>query len=293
MAPLLRAKTRLMQPSDIGAGVRLARQAGWNQVEGDWEMWLELPHACAWVTQTGGRVIGSAAAIAYEKRVGWVGMVLVDPAFRRRGVATGLVVRAIQYLEKSGCGCQKLDATEFGQDLYSRFGFELEYEVQRWVRPPAPSPPPQDGGKIEVLDRSTLSQVEGLDRQAFGARRLEVLRLLLSTPVRGYFCRDSGHSGATPIIGYVAGRPGRLAVQLGPLVATNPETARLLVKCFLHDHGRHQIVADLNARNQQARALLEASGFSLSRRLQRMFRGENRFPGTPRQVYCLAGFEWG
>ncbi len=110
-------QTRLMQEADLAAGDRLTRFAGWNQTEEDWRTWLKLPEARAWVTEIDGLVVGSTTAIPYEKRFGWVGMVVVDPEFRRQGVATSLVRRAIHYLEREGCPCQKLDATPEGKGI--------------------------------------------------------------------------------------------------------------------------------------------------------------------------------
>ena len=33
---------RKMAPTDIDAGLVLCRSAGWNQLEGDWKLFLEL-----------------------------------------------------------------------------------------------------------------------------------------------------------------------------------------------------------------------------------------------------------
>ncbi len=278
---------RIMQEADLAAGVRLTRFAGWNQTEGDWRTWLNLPEARAWVTEIDDRVVGSVTAIPYEERFGWVGMVLVDPGFRRLGVATGLVRRALHYLERKGCPCQKIDATAEGKGIYERLGFQVEYEVQRWSRLPkkfrAEAP---RGGPLARIQHVLPPGLEELDRRVFGASRRTLLESFLTGECPGYQGRESGG-------GYGFARPGRKAAQVGPLAALNPQLAGHLMERFLQHFGEEPMIADAIARNENARILLQRHDFFPVRHLLRMFRGPNAFPGRPAEVYCLAGFEWG
>ncbi len=59
-------------------------------------------------------------------------MVLVDPEYRRRGIATRLLGAAIDYLKNAGVPSIKLDATPAGQPLYEILGFAGEVMIERW-----------------------------------------------------------------------------------------------------------------------------------------------------------------
>jgi GNAT superfamily N-acetyltransferase len=278
---------RLMQEADLAAGARLTRFAGWNQTEEDWQTWLNLSEARAWVTEIDDCVVGSATAIPYEERFGWVGMVLVDPEFRRQGVATSLVRKALHYLERKGCTCQKLDATPEGKEIYERLGFQVEYEVERWRRLAQKfRPEAHRGDPLARIQHVLPPGLEELDRRVFGASRRTLLKSFLAGEYPGY-------QGGESAEGYGFARPGRKAAQVGPLVALNPQLAEHLMERFLQHFGGGEMIADVVAGNENARILLQRYDFFPVRHLLRMFRGPNAFPGRPAEVYCLAGFEWG
>ena len=74
-----------MTENDVAAGMRLKELAGWNQTESDWKRFLRASKDGCFVAEVDEVVCGSAATIIYGGRFAWVGMVLVDPAYRGRG----------------------------------------------------------------------------------------------------------------------------------------------------------------------------------------------------------------
>src|ERR1700753_4315332 len=80
-----------------------------------------------------GKIVGTAATLPYEDKFAWIGMVLVDPDYRNRGIGTTLLHRAVEYLDGAGIETLKLDATTAGKPLYEKIGFVTEYEIDRWV----------------------------------------------------------------------------------------------------------------------------------------------------------------
>src|SRR5690606_18597512 len=77
------------------------------------------------------RVVASSMILPYPPRFGWIGMVLVHGPFRRRGLATRLLHRAIAELEQAGLA-PMLDATPAGKAVYDALGFKPLFELQRW-----------------------------------------------------------------------------------------------------------------------------------------------------------------
>src|ERR1700683_884599 len=117
---------RVMTPADVPAGMRLKDLAGWNQTEQDWRRFLEAAPDGCFVAEWSGQVAGTVTTISYENRFAWIGMVLVDPQLRGKGVGTALLERAMDYLDASGVPCLKLDATPQGRPIYERLGFRAE-----------------------------------------------------------------------------------------------------------------------------------------------------------------------
>lgn len=280
---------RKMKPEDIPLGMRLKEIAGWNQVRADWESFLLLEPDGCFVAEIEGVGAGTATTINYENRFGWIGMVIVDPEFRRRGIATRLVEHAIGCLESIDCGCQKLDATDAGALVYQNLGFTIEYDVQRWYREPGPvTDRPLQIADIRPWVTTDLDRIRDRDTTAFGASRRRLLQWYSTNGSPAFIAGNSQHSR-----GYVVGRAGSRACQMGPLVAADAECAGALMSEFLSSLPEGPVIADIVADNAEAVRLLESLGFSCRRILKRMYRGENRWPGNPRQTFCLAGFEFG
>jgi len=112
---------RRMLPSDIPAGMRLKTIAGWNQTEDDWKLYLSLSPEGCFCAVSGDSVVGIVTAISYEDRISWIGMMLVDPDYRRRGIATKMMQHAMAFLRS--CGTIKLDATPLGKTVFDKLGF--------------------------------------------------------------------------------------------------------------------------------------------------------------------------
>lgn len=120
---------RCMRSGDIAAGMRLKSIAGWNQTERDWKLFLDVnPDGC-FVAECDGVVVGTVTTIVYEDRIAWIGMMLVDPVYRRQGIATRLMNHAVAWLGHDIT--IKLDATPLGKTVYDRLGFVEEYALCR------------------------------------------------------------------------------------------------------------------------------------------------------------------
>lgn len=281
---------RQMNDKDISVGMRLKGLAGWNQLEADWEGFLEVEPSGCFTGELDGKVVATGTAFSYANRFGWIGMILVDPEYRRRGIATRLMERAISYLDSTGCFCQKLDATEAGTQVYSRMGFQTEYQVERWLlnRAEFNQPPAPDSTEIIFVSKQHLQALEDLDGMAFGAFRKRLLARYLK---KGRFSFAYGDPASPE--GFALGRPGENAYQVGPLVATSPEIARSLLQAALVATAGTPVIVDIPVANPHITRMLEEFGFERKRRLNRMYRGENTYPGQPEKVFCLAGFEFG
>src|SRR5262249_30534840 len=127
-APPASLAARALGPADSAAGAALSREAGWNQTERDWTLMLEIRQGAGLFAAQQHAVVATAivlpcaAPMTGRRPIGFVSMVLVTPAWQRRGLATWLTERCVRALEADGC-TPVLDATPAGQGVYRQLGF--------------------------------------------------------------------------------------------------------------------------------------------------------------------------
>jgi ribosomal protein S18 acetylase RimI-like enzyme len=279
---------RTMTESDVTAGMRLKQLAGWNQNEADWKRFLRESKEGCFVAEAEGVVCGSAATIIYGGRFAWVGMVLVDPAYRGRGIGTKLLARCVEHLDQAGVPCIKLDATPLGKPLYEKLGFVTEYELERWILK-RETKDERGMGPVETMPEPLLDFVLKADGEAFGADRSAILRSVNDEEPRF----TDGLWNAGGMEGYAFGRHGSFADHLGPWIAKDVATGERLLDRFLQQSTRENVIVDCMQANPFAKKLLQARGFEFARPLTRMFRGKNSFPGRPELVCAILGPEFG
>lgn len=263
--------------------LELASFAGWNQTLADLERMLTFaPESCFGLWKDG-RLVSTAMAFPYGADLGWIAMVLTDPAERGNGYATKLTEHALEWLRARGTAWVKLDASHLGQPLYERMGFVAESRMERHLLP-ADSPRPESS----ALPAGTLPLA--LDRAGFGADRQRLLDLLLPTPgLRLAVLPDEQ--------GYAMLRPGARARHLGPMVCATADAAEQLLAWALAKSAGEPLQWDLNTDNTHALRLAQQLGFTPQRVLARMRVAGRKnpplFAGDASLVYAIGGFDFG
>ncbi len=275
---------RTMTAEDIAAAMELKELMGWNQLPRDWERFLEWEPQGCFVAECGGRLVGTTTAISYEDKFGWVGMVMVHPQMRRRGIGRALMSACIEYLERR-VACIRLDATPMGKLLYEKLGFVEEYELHRWQGIAAG----RGASDVVPISEEVLEAVKQFDRPIFGADRSRVLHRLASEAEVGKWVAMEGEV----IQGYVMVRPGAHAWYVGPLVCRGPQWAEQLLSRALQEVAGQPVLIDVCSANAEAVELIKSLRFQPQRKFTRMYRGNNAWPGLPEYVYCPAGAEIG
>jgi ribosomal protein S18 acetylase RimI-like enzyme len=273
-----------MSRSDIPAGLRLCRASRWNQTERDWEYFLAAAPDGARVAVENGAVVGTVAMLPYGP-FAWISMVLVDPAARGRGVGTMLLHEGLHLVPEGVTA--RLDATPAGEVIYRRLGFVPEYGLARLVVDALPVRPAPHSGVCR-LDRDHWPALLDVDMRAFGASRAGLLqRLADDAPEYSWIAEWKGRRG------YLFGRHGHVREHLGPLVAEDVDTARVLLDAWsAANHGRPACI-DVPDDQRAWRAHLAQLGFGIERPFLRLYRGSLTAPGQPRLVYAVAGPELG
>jgi GNAT superfamily N-acetyltransferase len=277
---------RQMNYGDISCAMRLKTAAGWNQTEQDWERFLDINPGGCFAALLNGTVVGTVTAINYENRISWIGMMLVDPEYRRKGIATCLMKHALEHLK--GCGTIKLDATPEGKKVYDRLGFKVEYVLFRMTAciPNYHEILSKDITPVTVDDFPALTH---MDRAVFGAGRIEILKSLVrNNPEIAFRCLRDGS-----LSGYCMGRPGTGFYQIGPIIAQKAEDAIALTQAAMMKLDGCAVLIDVPAHHHEFVDWLVSAGFTIERQFIRMFYGGNEFPGQPEYVFGISGPEQG
>lgn len=266
---------RLLELNDLPQAWNLSRLAGWNQTPGDWQLLLELAPDDCFCVEWDRTVVATATLMPYGNRLGFIGMVLTHPDYRRRGCARQLLIELLARASAIGIETLKLDATEAGEPLYRSLGFRRDQAIERWWRRASPATKPQTRAAA-----SDLAPWFEVDAHAFGADRSLLLRALAE---RGKcYVNEEG---------FLLSRSGRTCTYLGPCRARSRDAATDLFTRAIAD-GAPGWAWDLFPANRQAVGLAAELGFTSQRRLARMVRGarpdSNSEPG-----YAIAGFELG
>lgn len=262
---------RPLAVADIPLVDEFRQAAGWNQTRQDWERFIrQEPEGCFLATWNG-IPAGTVTTITYGQKLAWIGMMLVDPDYRRRGISTVLMQRALTFLKGRGIHCIKLDATPAGEPVYQKLGFQPEWELQRWVRVASETcvkSTHKDG--CSVLEENLL-----LDLEAFGADRSRWL-----TKLWNQSCVQATTAG------YGLMRNGVVADYLGPVIARDEATAAEIVKQLLC-RSECQVYWDIPCPNNAAARLATSLGFVPVRRLLRMWTGQELICGRPCLQYGI------
>jgi GNAT superfamily N-acetyltransferase len=281
-SPLLESK-----PDQAGA---LVRDAGWNQVAADWRIFFDFGTVYA-VRNGTGRVVATAATLPYGKQFAWISMVLVSAEYRRQGLARRLMDRCVRDLTARGL-VPILDATPAGRAVYSGIGFHDTWDFQRLAcrefrageRPEATPA----GTTIREIADADWPELCAFDAKSFGADRGAVLARLRGR-VPGSALVAHRHDR---IAGFLLGRDGQSAVQLGPLLAEDDATAFALLDRGLRATAG-AVYIDLADSRPAMHAWLLQCGFDVQRPFTRMVYGRAEGFDDPRRIYAVAGPELG
>lgn len=280
---------RLMTEEDIPFAHALRQTAGWNQTAEDWRRFLTISPRGCFVAEWAGRPVGTTIVVTYDQDLAWIGMVLVEPDFRNRGIGKALLQHAVTTLQERGIRCLKLDATPLGEPVYRSLGFQPEWSLQRWLGPKVPAETPIAQLGVRAWKAEDLERFAALDRKAFGANRGSLLAALGTESLLARTVEGSGSTGEG--FGFV--RRGSRMAYLGPVVGGTADAGLHVIEVLLNELSASAVYWDIPEPNEPARRWAEQHGFVPERRLTRMFLGPNLNPGDPLLQFALAAPELG
>ena len=277
-----------LTPADAARGFTLSTEIGWNQTEADWSYMLENGDGVG-LTDTRGKLVASAMALPYDA-FGWVCMVLVAPDWRRRGLATDLMNDVIERLTSKDV-IPGLDATLAGREVYRQIGFLDVYGLERLVadRADIQASLPEDT-EIRLLSDTDMAAVAEFDRPVFAGDRAALLKHLRDRePERALGAWRDG-----VLAGYTLARDGRTWTQIGPVIATDTQTAKALIATAAGaGSGADALLMDVMDYHTDVLEWLKSGGFEYQRPYIRMIHGSDQPLDRKEMVFSPAGPELG
>lgn len=276
---------RLLTAADIDGCMYLKNVSGWNQMPDDWRLVLRLnPEGC-FGGFCDGRLVASSVVVEYGTALSWIGMVLVDPDYRRHGFGRRLTEAAV-IRARSRTQVVMLDASVFGQPLYQKLGFREVSRVARWT---GAAPVMGSGEGVGPLTPADWAEVAATDRVVFGADRQTLLEALhRRRPDLAFVRRRQGR-----VVAYGLGRDGSLCQQIGPVVAETPDDARAVAGAALRALPGVKVQFDVPESQPGMTRWLTDAGFTVQRTFSRMVLGDATVPGDTARAFAAAGPEFG
>src|SRR5262249_27573497 len=171
-----------------------------------------------------GEPAGVAGATNYGP-IGHIGMVAVDPAKQRRGVALAMMEQLLDWFDRWDCPVILLDASEAGAPLYRKLGFVEDEKTLGFILD-ACTLPLQLSERVSPLRAEDIAELIAFDEPIFGAARPAALAALLDeSPERAFVIRDTA--------GGISGSLFAQTLTRGPGAARPPADAEALLVAAL------------------------------------------------------------
>ena len=279
---------RNIREADLEGAMKLSAAAGWNQTEKDWRLLIDNVDNVCLLAESGGKVIGTTTAINYANEIAWIGMVLVDKEYQGQGISKSLLTDIFKRLEH--VKSIKLDATPQGQPVYKKLDFTDEYPIVRLTNNSVKNLMPVDDdiipGRVELHHRGEIIE---LDEFIFGANRKQLITSMLNEyPAKAWLLKRNNH-----ITGFALGRDGSKYHQVGPVIASTTNEAKLLIIKSLEALTGQPAVVDVLEDKKDLINWLYSIGFIRQRHFTRMYKKENLLPEISSKQFLIAGPEFG
>ena len=240
-----RFKFRTMVPDDVPQLLMLAECEGWISDPWEFEMLLSsFPEGCLCCDNQDHQPVGFITAM-HHNRSGWIGNLIIKEEFRRRRIGKRLFKNALNALYGIGAETFWLTASQAGQPLYQKQGFNVIDSITRWRR---------KGLGTDNISRTsgTPKPDQRLDELTWGDSRELLLKKVTG---RG---RGIANGASFAII-----QPCRSAWQIGPFSAEAPGQAEvILAKCLTQISSNDDLFLDAPRGNAPFTELLKKYAFT-------------------------------
>ncbi|MCH6258452.1 GNAT family N-acetyltransferase [Puniceicoccaceae bacterium K14] len=285
LGPLFQIKP--LERSELKTAIGWAAQEGWNPGVDDADsFWLADPEGF-WGVEHRGELIATGSVVSYEDNYGFMGLFIVRPDFRGRGIGARLwSFRRDLLLSRLNRGASiGMDGVFEMQDWYSRGGFVFSH---RNLRMEGVAESREVSPSIVPLTECLFEDVDAYDRYHFGVSRTSFLERWIK-PRNGV---SLGYLREGKLVGFGVLRKSESGYKIGPLFADEFEVARELYSGLCSGIAGKKVVLGVPDINENAVRLAELSGLTEVFGCARMYLG--KAPLLPwKNIYSTTTFELG
>jgi len=281
-------RLRVMQPADIPFAVRLTNQESWDIPARDFQRILRLDARGSFIATSGTQKVGLATTTRYGREISWIGNVVVRKQLRHKHIGQYLVEHAIKYLYEKRVKHIALYSFRENFKFYEKLGFlrgqsflRLRCEGHQSSTRTRAEPP------VKPL---TLSSMLAMDREAFGADRRRLLKLLLGSGNAWFRGFTSGSGSA-----YILVKRYEEMHEIGPWISFGEQ--RLLIESLLdnalNEAGGKPVEASCPTANPKVIRALKRRRFRVINKGRLMFHEHEAKFGRPEAILAYGFLDKG
>jgi GNAT superfamily N-acetyltransferase len=255
----------VMEPSDLDQVIEWAAAEGWNPGLKDAGCFLAADPDGFLIGRLHDVPVAAISVVRYGAVFGFLGLYLVRPDQRGRGLGYRLWQAGMAHLERRTVG---LDGVVAQQANYARSGFVPAHRNLRYGGIPQVAAPRDK--RLKTVGSDLLEAVLAYDRPFFPALREAFLRRWLEPDTRTAIAYVEDGT----VRGYGVIRACRSGYRVGPLFADGEREAEMLFQELTAQAKGCAVFLDLPEPNRSAQRLAIDHGMSPVFETARMYRGE-------------------
>lgn len=215
------------------------------------------------------RIAGTGTVIVHNN-IAWLAHIIVHPGYRNKGVGKQITQFLVDIAHQKNCDTVYLIATELGEHVYKKLGFETETEYL-FFKDIKANPGGLTPVNIFPYTVDVKSQIESLDKQVSGEERMHHLELYLS---HGYVYKQNGIVEGFYLAGFGEG-----------LIIAKTTAAGLALMQYRFGTKEN---ASFPKDNTAAAAWMNNNGYTAFKTAKRMYLGKKR-SWQPGNIYNRIG----
>lgn len=272
---------RAMSRAELDRAVDWAAAEGWNPGLNDGDAFYAADPAGFFVGVLAGEPVATISLVAYDAQFSFLGLYIVQPAHRGKGLGLKLWHEAIA---RHGTKLIGLDGVVAQQENYKKSGFQLAYRNIRYRGVVAGKP----SKRLVAADTVPFEQLLAYDREFFPAPRSDFIsRWIKPADGQALVAIDGGG-----IAGFGVIRACLEGLKIGPLYASTERIAEELLIALAATARGDTIYLDVPAPNAAAIRLAERHGMRPVFETARMYTGAA--PDLPlSRLFGVTSFELG
>jgi GNAT superfamily N-acetyltransferase len=278
---------QMLDTASIRTLVDWAKQEGWNPGQYDFEVFRRSDPEGFYGFYHNNELIAGGAVVSYNGEFGFMGLFIVRPEFRGKGIGKKLwIQRRNLLLKRLNEGAPiGMDGVVDMQPFYERGGFRTAFRDERYECHGSHS---ELNGNISQIRPDDLEMILKYDTDCFGFERKAFMQEWLFMPdsYSFKFTANEALSGIAVI------RKVHSGYKIGPLFADSEEVAEALYRACLNYAPDDLVYLDIPTPNENASKLMKKYDAKYVFECARMYHGKPPVIDL-NKIYGITTFELG